>query len=157
MFHSVRHGLPFLRRYCRPVRIRLSQSAEPGQQRAGSSRSLGSHLRLAVRRPQSAFSLLTTRFANSKIWKRAAAEVIDFFLLLILKVFVTYGKTRAAIGLSPCFPSQLRKFLLVAIEYFDLIELEKYEINLSDTEFDPYQVILLLRSCCRAAADQGKY
>lgn len=44
--------------------------------------------------------------------------------MLILKVFVTY----------------------VAIEYFDLIDLDKYDIDLSDEEFDAYQLAYELTS-----------
>ena len=59
-----------------------------------------------------------------KIWKRCAAEFIDFLLLLVLKVVVTY----------------------IAIDYFDLVDLAKYEINLLEEEFDAYQLAYELTS-----------
>lgn len=43
-----------------------------------------------------------------KLWKRVTAEVIDFFILLVIKIFVTY----------------------IAIDYFDLIDLEKFDLSL---------------------------
>lgn len=59
-----------------------------------------------------------------KIWKRCLAEVIDFLFLLVLKVIVTY----------------------IAIDYFDLVDLAKYEINLLEEEFDAYQLAYELTS-----------
>lgn len=59
-----------------------------------------------------------------KIWKRVAAELIDFLFLLVLKAMVTY----------------------VAIDYFDLVDLEKYEMNLLEVDFDAYQFAYELTS-----------
>lgn len=63
-------------------------------------------------------------FALPKIWKRCVAELVDFLFLLVLKVMVTY----------------------IAIDYFDLVDLAKYEINLLEEEFDAYQLAYELTS-----------
>jgi uncharacterized RDD family membrane protein YckC len=58
-----------------------------------------------------------------KVWKRITAELIDFLFLLVLKIMVTY----------------------VAIDYIDLVDLSKYEINLEE-DFDAYQIAYELTS-----------
>lgn len=75
-------------------------------------------------------SVLTTTqtsgqtFILPKIWRRAAAEVIDFFILLVMKIAVTY----------------------IAIDSFDLIDLNKYDLSLMEEEFDAYELAYELTS-----------
>ena len=63
-------------------------------------------------------------FIVPKVWKRVVAEVIDFFILLVMKIAVTY----------------------IAIDSFDLIDLSKYDLNLMEEEFDAYELALELTS-----------
>lgn len=59
------------------------------------------------------------------VWKRVAAELIDFFLLLIMKIFVTY----------------------IAIEFLDLVDLSKFDLSEIDfEELDTYQFAIELTS-----------
>ena len=59
------------------------------------------------------------------VWKRVAAELIDFFLLLIMKIFVTY----------------------IAIEFLDLVDLSKFDLSEIDfEELDAYQFAIELTS-----------
>lgn len=59
------------------------------------------------------------------IWKRASAELIDFLLLLIMKIFVTY----------------------IAIDFLDLIDLSKFDFSSFDLEdVDTYQLAVELTS-----------
>ncbi|KAI1287092.1 Protein FAM8A1 [Halotydeus destructor] len=59
-----------------------------------------------------------------KIWKRVLAELIDFLVLLVLKVLVTY----------------------VAIDTFELVDMDKYGVNIMEEDFDPYQLAYELTS-----------
>lgn len=59
------------------------------------------------------------------VWKRVTAELIDFFLLLIMKIFVTY----------------------IAIEFLDLVDLSKFDLSEIDfEELDTYQFAIELTS-----------
>jgi len=63
-------------------------------------------------------------FAIPRLWKRITAEVIDFCFLLILKLMVTY----------------------VAVDYLDLIDLDKFDLSLLDNDFDALQMAYELTS-----------
>ncbi|XP_054156521.1 protein FAM8A1-like [Oppia nitens] len=63
-------------------------------------------------------------YSMPKLWKRIAAEVIDFCFLLILKLMVTY----------------------VAVDYLDLIDLDKFDLSLLDNDFDALQIAYELTS-----------
>lgn len=47
-------------------------------------------------------------FLIPSLWKRFAAETIDFFILLVLKIMVTY----------------------IAVDFFEIVNLDKYDLNL---------------------------
>lgn len=59
------------------------------------------------------------------VWKRAVAELIDFFLLLLMKIFVTY----------------------MAIDFLDIIDVSKFDFsNIDFEEVDTYQLAIELTS-----------
>jgi hypothetical protein len=63
-------------------------------------------------------------YAVPRLWKRVAAEVIDFCFLLILKLMVTY----------------------VAVDYLELIDLDKFDLSLLENDFDALQIAYELTS-----------
>jgi len=54
-------------------------------------------------------------FTIPPVWKRIAAETLDFFILIVLKVMITF----------------------IAVDFFELVDLEQYELPLDILNIDP--------------------
>lgn len=54
-------------------------------------------------------------FTIPPVWKRAAAETIDFFILIVLKVMITF----------------------IAVDFFELVDLEQYQLPLDLLSLNP--------------------
>lgn len=54
-------------------------------------------------------------FTIPPVWKRMAAETLDFFILIVLKVMITF----------------------IAVDFFELVDLDQYELPLDILNIDP--------------------
>jgi len=54
-------------------------------------------------------------FTIPPVWKRIAAETLDFFILIVLKVMITF----------------------IAVDFFELVDLDQYELPLDILNIDP--------------------
>ena len=83
-------------------------------------------------------------FTIPPVWKRVAAETLDFFILIVLKVVTM---TAASDGEDDPYLKVMITF--IAVDFFELVDLEQYELPLDILNIDPEKVIDvdILTSC----------